>query len=105
MVQGLRFEYIRFRGKAVGSRIHGTAASPMADVAIQRLDVEATQPALPLLSVRHVTGLTIEDSSLRLSGEPPAGLRNPMLADAAVAAEVLAPAAKAEVAKLTSPPR
>ncbi len=147
VIEGLQFEEIRFHGKGMESRIHGTGASPVAGVTIRRVDIEATWVSLPLLSLRHVNGLKIEDSSLRLSasgsagpvfrladvreavfshlqctpadnlirvsgaqsnnirleGELPAGIRNPVLADAAVAAEALAPAAKAEVLKVVAP--
>jgi hypothetical protein len=67
VIEGLRFEDIRFHGTAVDSRFLGTASSPIRDVAIRRLAVEASRPAAPWLNLRHVAGFRIEDSSVRLA--------------------------------------
>lgn len=66
VIDGLRFEDIRFRGKAVDSKILGTGASPVRNVLVDTLDVEAGQDAPVWLRLSNVHGFQMRNSRLTL---------------------------------------
>jgi regulation of enolase protein 1 (concanavalin A-like superfamily) len=66
VIDGLRFEDIRFRGKAVDSKILGIGTSPVRNVFVDSLDVEASQGAPVWLRLSNVHGFQMRNSRLTL---------------------------------------
>ncbi len=68
VISGLHVSGIRFRGAAIGSRIRGTSASPVRDIHVDTLDVEARKGAPAWLELAYVEGFTLNESTLKLPG-------------------------------------